>query len=217
MNERQVKDSINTYSSGKARDVASTEGPPCQALWWWIPLLILLLGVGSTARADENWINLELRLDPGRAGHSFSLLVGSSGSLQQGGLIESPSGESHTLLQVGISPNESFTLVDDTAGETLALPLTSPDTSGMLDVRSSSWGIPNSETGATEPVYRDTFSWVQSARVTRSCSLGAMLREGAAGLPWHLRLVERCPTAPEVHAMSLWRLGIVPQPSRSSI
>ncbi|MDB6150402.1 MAG: hypothetical protein JWQ44_1850 [Chthoniobacter sp.] len=206
MNERQVKDSINTYSSGKARDVASTEGPPCQALWWWIPLLILLLGVGSTARADENWINLELRLDPGRAGHSFSLLVGSSGSLQQGGLIELPSGESHTLLPVGISPNESFTLVDHTAGETLALPLTAP---GRV-FRIPKQAPPNL-------FIADTFSWVQSARITRSCSLGAMLREGATGLPWHLRLVERCPTAPEVHGMSLWRLGIGPQPSRSSI
>ncbi len=69
------------------------------------------------------WLNLELRLDPGRAGHSFSIeWNGATHRALSAGLIELAS-SSWTSLDADLDDTSvpSFSLIDHTAGERLAL------------------------------------------------------------------------------------------------
>jgi hypothetical protein len=148
--------------------------PLCVLLLW----LVLTCAVAiPTGRADETWVNLELRLDPGRAGHSFSLLVpytssAANGSLQQGGLIEiATAGQSHSLLQVSISPNETFTLWDDTAGE--AIDLTAPAYNDLVDLRSAVWGLPDPVMGNYGTSFNRRYFLVGPERANHSFLLSA--------------------------------------------
>ncbi len=79
----------------------------------WVAIVLAML---SSANA-ENWQNYEVWLNPGRVGHSFSLLGPSGASAAHFGL--SVYYGSATWLSIWSDLDEPFTLLDDTVGDRL--------------------------------------------------------------------------------------------------
>ena len=111
----------------------------------------LAMGLMATSTAwAENWQNFEVWLNPGRAGHSFSLIGRGGASAAHWGL-EIYLG-SQTRISIWSDSEQPFTLVDDTVGDRLEWSIASG-----YDLRLSNWHWPEDELGQTTPTMRQYF------------------------------------------------------------
>ena len=97
----------------------------------------------------ENWQTYEIRVNPGRVGHSFSLLAPDGASAVHLGLDDFYGGTRISLLS---DTDQPLTLVDDTIGDRLDWSIADGS-----ELRLSNWYWPENELGQILPATRQFF------------------------------------------------------------